>query len=70
MGECAESGESAEGEEGKATASLQKSFQPNGNAGEPTVLARGIVLSRLKIGVKESLKAKSKASSELVSATN
>jgi hypothetical protein len=67
MKEDAESGESVGGD---AIANFQKSFQPNGKAGEPTVLARGTVLSRLKIGAKESLKAKSEASSELVSATN
>jgi hypothetical protein len=70
MEEDAEFRESVEGEAGEVTANLQKSFQPNGKAGEPTVLARGTVLSRLKTGAKESLKPKSKASSELVSVTN
>ena len=70
MGAGAESEESSEAEVGKATANLQKSLQPNGKAGEPTVLARGIVLSRLKTGAKDSLKIKSEVSPELISATN
>jgi hypothetical protein len=70
MEEGAESGESAGGEVGKEAANFQNSFQPNGKAGDPTVLAKGTVLSRLKTGAKESLKPKSEASSELLSATS
>jgi hypothetical protein len=70
MEEDAESGESEEDVGGKVTANFQKSFLPKGKAGEPTVLARGIVLRRLKTGAKEPPKPKSEESSELLSVTN